>query len=263
MRCGAGVRRGTRGSAALSHCVYFCHCQWFSRVPYGNTPSDFEASRFARKPHEEKVLRTTAKRVSEREATSPSLSSATSAEGYNPWLVLGLKPGVSTQTLRMRYHELMKEVHPDLEPNGVGDIPRMNQINKAYEIITKSPTLDHRYRNLISDTQYFYYRFLPEWMARNVDEMPRYWSWIRWRLPSGFQLLILCCSCYMVGRFYRAFPILTSVFLLSVSIDVLFHTMIAPATCSMLFLYSILSSQSYNMAWLTSPRSFLSRELGY
>nr|CCC91728.1 putative chaperone protein DNAj [Trypanosoma congolense IL3000] len=190
-------------------------------------------------------------------------TSAGAAEGYDPWRVLGLKPGVSAQAVRLRYHELMREVHPDLEPNRVGDISRLNQINKAYEIITKSPTLDRRYRNLVSDTQYFYYKVLPEWMARNIDEMPRYWSWVRWRTPGPFQVFLLCCGCYMVGRFYAAFPVLTTAFLVSFMFDVVFHTMTAPATCSMLFLYAVMSSQSYDMAWLTSPKSFLSRELGY
>lgn len=249
--------------------------------PYGSVPADIEQSRYAQKPREEDVLRGAAGRVSagggdnansNRDQTSARRRRAdgsdvndgpTAAAGYNPWEVLGVKPGASNQTIRLRYHELMRQVHPDLDPNGVGDIPRLNQINKAYEIITQSPTLDRRYRNLVSDTQYFYYRFLPEWMARNVDEMPRYWSWVKWRTPGAFQVFLWCCGCYMIGRFYVAFPMLTSVFLASLVVDILFHTMTAPATCSMLFLYAIMSAQSFDMAWLTSPKTFLRRELGY
>ncbi|KAH9599304.1 DnaJ domain [Trypanosoma melophagium] len=249
-------------------------------VPYGSVPADIGESRHAQKPREEDVLRGNTKRTSSSSSsshTSTSTSSsknsnnnnnnksdeASEAVGYNPWEVLGVKPGASSQTIRLRYHELMREVHPDLEPGGTGDIPRLNQINKAYEIITKSPTLDKRYRNLVSDTQYFYYRFLPEWMARNVDEMPRYWSWVKWRTPGAFHVFLCCCGCYMIGRFYAAFPLLTTAFVFSVVFDILFHTMTAPATCSMLFLYSIMSSQSYDMGWLTSPKTFLRRELGY
>ncbi|KEG08343.1 putative chaperone protein DNAj [Trypanosoma grayi] len=231
-------------------------------APYGSVPADIEHSRHAQKPREEDVMGGKSKRASAAGGGGDD-GAATEAIGYNPWEVLGVKPGASNQTVRLRYHELMRQVHPDLEPNGVGDIPRLNQINKAYEIITKSPTLDRRYRNLVSDTQYFYYKVLPEWMARNVDEMPRYWSWVKWRTPGAFQVFLWCCGFYMVGRFYAAFPLLTTVFVVSVLFDILFHTMTAPATCSMLFLYSIMSSQSYDMAWLTSPKSFLRRELGY
>ncbi|ESL09260.1 hypothetical protein TRSC58_03023 [Trypanosoma rangeli SC58] len=231
-------------------------------APYGSVPADIEQSRHAPKPREEDVVRDAA-RPTAAGGGSGRDEGAAAAAGYNPWEVLGVKPGASTQTIRLRYHELMRELHPELDPKGVGNIPRLNQVNKAYEIITKSPTLDRRYRNLVSDTQYFYYKFLPEWMARNVDEMPRYWSWVRWRTPGVFQVFLCCCGCYMVGRFYAAFPLLTAIFVASVVFDTLFHTMTAPATCSMLFLYSIMTAQSYDMAWLTSPKSFLRRELGY
>lgn len=222
------------------------------------------------RPHEEDVLRNERMRTAAAGGTDKTAEEAhaeamtSHIAGYNPWEVLGLKAGASNQTIRLRYHELMKEVHPDMATNGTGgDIPRLNQINKAYELITKSPTLDKRYRNLVSDTQHFYYRFLPEWMARNVDEMPRYWSWTKWRTPTGFQIFLVCFAFYACGRLFAAFPKLTTVFVASVAFDILFHTMIAPATLSFLFLYSIMAYRSYDMAWLTSPRGFLRRELGY
>lgn len=242
--------------------------RWQSKGPaYGSIPGDIESSRGAAKPTEAEVEQMESRRRrlhgghTAEEADQEAVT--THVAGYNPWEVLGLKAGASTQTIRLRYHELMKEVHPDMAADGVGDIPRLNQINKAYELITKSPTLDRRYRNLVSDTQYFYYRFLPEWMARNVDEMPRYWSWMKWRTPSGFHIFLMCVGFYALGRFYAAFPLLTSVFLVSVGIDVLLHTMLAPAALCMLFLYSIMAYRSYDMAWLTSPKGFLRRELGY
>ncbi|KPA76135.1 putative mitochondrial chaperone protein DNAj [Leptomonas pyrrhocoris] len=235
-------------------------------VGYGTVPSDIDAPRDAHKPLEEDVHRAERRRQHGHAGTAEEADReavSTHVAGYNPWEVLGLKPGASTQTIRVRYHELMKEVHPDMATDGVGDIPRLNQINKAYELITKSPTLDRRYRNLVSDTQYFYYKFLPEWMARNVDEMPRYWSWVKWRTPGGFHVFLLLVAFYVLGRFYAAFPMLTTVFLLTVVLDILLHTMLAPASLCMLFLYSILAYRSYDMAWLTSPKGFLRRELGY
>lgn len=206
-----------------------------------------------------------------RAASMPVSSSATAAaaadhsapsSGYNPWEVLGLKPGATQHDIRMRYHEMIKTCHPDLDPNG-GNIGMLNQINKAYELISKSPTLDKRYRGLVSDTQYFYYKFLPEWMAKNVDEMPRYWSWVKWRTPSVFVIFLWLAGAWVVGRFYAAFPFFTSCAMVSIVIDVLFHTMIAPAVFSMLFMNAVMTSQSYSLSWLTSPKSFLKRELGY
>ncbi|KAG5508177.1 hypothetical protein JKF63_05432 [Porcisia hertigi] len=233
---------------------------------YGSVPADIDAPRGAVKPTEEELHREERRRRHGRAANAEEAhreAVSTHVSGYNPWEVLGLKPGASAQTIRLRYHELMKQVHPDMAADGTGDIPRLNQINKAYELITKSPTLDRRYRNLVSDTQYFYYKFLPEWMARNVDEMPRYWSWAKWRIPSGFHIVLLLCGFYALGRFYAAFPLLTTIFFLTVALDVLLHTMLAPAALCMLFLYSIMAYRSYDMAWLTSPKGFLRRELGY
>lgn len=261
-------RKVTKTTAAAWTTAMTSARRWQSTngIGYGTVPSDIDAPRGSQKPSEAEILREERRRQhghagSAEEANHEAVT--TNVAGYNPWEVLGLKPGASTQTIRLRYHELMKEVHPDMATDGVGDIPRLNQINKAYELITKSPTLDRRYRNLVSDTQFFYYKFLPEWMARNVDEMPRYWSWVKWRTPGGFHVFLLLVSFYVLGRFYAAFPMLTSVFLVTVVLDILLHTMLAPASLCMLFLYSIMAYRSYDMAWLTSPKGFLRRELGY
>lgn len=183
---------------------------------------------------------------------------------YNPWEVLGLKPGASPHDIRLRYHELLQECHPEYVKNGTQpNVIRLNQVNKAYEIVTKSPTLDKRYRNLVSDTQRLYYRILPEWIAKNIDEQPRYLSWIRWRVPSLLQIFFLLFGMYAMGRFYVHFPVLTVVFFLCVSMDFLLHTMSAPFALSMLFLSTVVSNQTYTMSWLVSPRSMLQGELGY
>jgi hypothetical protein len=262
------LNNGVSGLSVASSGVWTATRRWQSTsgVGYGTVPSDIDAPRGAQKPTEAEVHREERRRQHGHAGTAEEANRdavTTPVSGYNPWEVLGLKPGASTQTIRLRYHELMKEVHPDMATDGVGDIPRLNQINKAYELITKSPTLDRRYRNLVSDTQYFYYNFLPEWMARNVDEMPRYWSWVKWRTPGGFHIFLLLVGFYVLGRFYAAFPMLTTVFLVTVLLDVLLHTMLAPASLCMLFLYSIMAYRSYDMAWLTSPKGFLRRELGY
>lgn len=183
---------------------------------------------------------------------------------YDPWAVLGLTPGASAHAIRLKYHELLTECHPEYVKRGAEpDIVRLNQINKAYEIITRSPTLDKRYRNLVSDAQRIYYRFLPEWMAKNVDEAPRYISWVRWRVPTALQLFMLAFGCYALGRFYVAFPAPTTVLLTCIAMDYLLHTMSAPFAFSILFLHAMFSGKTYSMSWLLSPRGFLQDGLSY
>eukprot|EP00758_Cryptobia_borreli_P002508 Tbor_TRINITY_DN3080_c0_g1::TRINITY_DN3080_c0_g1_i2::g.17408::m.17408 len=183
---------------------------------------------------------------------------------YNPWEVLGLSPGASPHLVRLKYHDLLQECHPEYVKHGKSpDIIRLNQINKAYEIITRSPTLDKKYRNLISDSQKIYYRILPEWMAKNVDEMPRYVSWVRWRAPTPLQVFLLLFGCYATGRLYVDFPVFTTVFLSCLIMDFLFHTMSAPFALSLLFLNALLTRKTYSMAWLLSPRELLQGPLSY
>ena len=183
---------------------------------------------------------------------------------YNPWEVLGLQPHCSAHAVRLRYHELLQECHPDYcKAGGEGDITRLNEVNKAYEIITKSPTLDRRYRNLVNDKQRLYYKFLPEWMAKNVDDMPRYVSYARWKYAPSAQMVILASACFMLGKLYMTFPFFTLLFFAAVMVDVLFHTMFAPSAGAILAIMAVINRQSYSMSWLQSPKNFLQRNLGY
>jgi hypothetical protein len=181
---------------------------------------------------------------------------------YNPWEVLGLKPGASAHDIRVRYHNLLKEVHPDMSIQG-GDIARLNQINKAYEIITRSPTLDKGYRRLVSDTQRFYYRYLPEWISRNLDETPRYWCWARWKLAGWYWYAVLGFIMFMIGKTWVHFPLEIYLFFGTVAVDFLLHTMMAPMLATMLLMKVLTAPGEETMAWLMSPKSFLQRELGY
>ena len=192
-------------------------------------------------------------------------ASETDSQHYDPWAVLGLKPGASTNDIRLRYHELMREFHPSLAKTANGGDPiRLAQINKAYDLITKSPTLDRRFRNLVSESQYHYYKVLPDWMARNVDEMPRYWSWFKWRLKGSAQTaMILGTLCFFIGTCFKNWPVLTTVLFVSFGLDILLHTTAAPGVLGMLFIKMCATTRAHDLSWVMSMKATLQRDLTY
>jgi hypothetical protein len=183
--------------------------------------------------------------------------------GYDPWAILGLKPGASTNDIRLRYHDLMRLHHPTLSKTG-GDPIKLAQINKAYDLVTKSPSLDRRFRNLVSDSQFNYYKVLPEWMARNVDEMPRYWSWYKWQIKSSYMTIILLSTlCFICGKFFREYPVLTTVMFIAFALDILLHTTMAPGVMVVLMMKAFATPASYDLSWLQSMKHNLQRDLSY
>eukprot|EP00759_Apiculatamorpha_spiralis_P049809 PhF_6_TR44476/c0_g1_i1/m.68477 len=196
-------------------------------------------------------------------ASSTSSSTIGSGPKYDPYFVLGIRSGAPAHELRDRYHTLMQQYHPEMASDGIGDIEKMQEIDKAYILVTQAPTQDKRYRNLISDTQRMYYNVLPEWIAKNLDDMPRYWAWARWRL--NFTYFALACSlvCLVMGKMYKSHPnwIHTAVFCFIV--DCMFHTMFFPMIMFGIFFRAFGDTQQYSMAWLNSPKNFLRRQLDY
>lgn len=182
---------------------------------------------------------------------------------YDPWAILSLKPGASTNEVRMRYHDLVKECHPEYATNGTGDLHRFNEIDKAYQLITRAPALDKRYRNLITESQYVYYKLLPQWMAKNVDEMPRYWSWLRWKFSSRQFFAGVALFCFLTARFGSEHPKMTTLVFVTFLVDCLIHTMAAPVVFILLFYKAIVANPSYDLAWFHSPKGMLRRSLGY
>ncbi len=197
-------------------------------------------------------------------AVPPPGPASFSAEqpGYDPWQVLGLKPGASQHDIRVRYHDLTKQYHPEYNADG-GDLTKFNEVDKAYQLITRSPTLDKRYRNLVSDTQYVYYKYLPQWISKNLDEMPRYWSWARWRLPPRSFWGFLAVFCFCLGRFAPYYPKLTLLVLVAFAFDCVLHTMSAPIVFVLLFYKAIVANPGYTLAWFHSPKGMLRRALDY
>lgn len=183
---------------------------------------------------------------------------------YDPWAVLGLKPGASPHDLRLRYHELLTKYHPDFVPKGeAGDVETLQKVEQAYQLITKSPTLDKRYQSLVSDTQRAYYRFLPMWMAKNVDEMPRYWSWLRWKLSGIWFWGLLGMFTYVYGKMAARYPFWAICVGLAFLCDMAFHIMLTPAIVTILLMKSLFGGNTYNLTWLQSPKGFLIRGLTY
>jgi hypothetical protein len=198
------------------------------------------------------------------QASSTSADGATDQVQYDPWKVLGLKEGASAHDIRLRYHELLKEHHPDyVEAGKTPDMDKLHEIEQAYQHITKAPTIDRRYRNLVSNSQYVYYKFLPQWMARNVDEMPRYWSWLKWRIGGVAWWFTMMGMAYVMGYIATKYPKYVFAASTAFLFDCLFHTNACPPICIMVGVMAIFSGDTYDMAWFSSPKGFLTKPLTY
>ncbi len=55
----------------------------------------------------------------------------------NPYAVLGVEPGTSQEDIKKAYRNLAKKYHPDLHPNDPVAASKMNEINAAYDILSK------------------------------------------------------------------------------------------------------------------------------
>ena len=182
---------------------------------------------------------------------------------YNPWSVLGVTKGSPKNVLRERYHSLMQQHHPYFVKEGKGDLKKVREIDEAYLWVTKSPTMDKRYKNLITDTGKLYYLLLPKWMAKNLDEMPRYWNWIRWKISNaGFYVFILCLL-YVLGRLYPTHHHFVKAIFVTFLADCIFHTAVAPMLLIAMFFRILGEQRHYSLSWLQSPKGFWRRDLDY
>lgn len=184
---------------------------------------------------------------------------------YDPWAVLGVKKGASLHDIRLQYHNLSQLYHPDMAKDpATADIIKWNEVDRAYQIITKSSTLDKRFRKHVSGVQLTYYKYLPEWMSRNVDEMPRWWTWMKWRTDGGWALWGVCSFClYVWGCFAIWYPYVAFIVSLAIVTDVLFHTTLAPIAFTITILKWLMMRNAEDMSFMTSPKGFLRRSLTY
>ncbi|WP_026659775.1 J domain-containing protein [Butyrivibrio sp. AC2005] len=60
----------------------------------------------------------------------------------NPYETLGVQPGASDEEIKKAYRNLAKKYHPDLHPNDEAASAKMNEINAAYDILSKPHSSD-------------------------------------------------------------------------------------------------------------------------
>ncbi len=58
----------------------------------------------------------------------------------DPYKVLGVTPGTSQEDIKKAYRTLAKKYHPDLHPDDPAAAAKMNEINAAYDILSKPHT---------------------------------------------------------------------------------------------------------------------------
>lgn len=58
----------------------------------------------------------------------------------DPYKVLGVAPGASPEEIKTAYRTLAKRYHPDLHPDDAAAAEKMNEINVAYDILSKPHT---------------------------------------------------------------------------------------------------------------------------
>ena len=184
---------------------------------------------------------------------------------YDPWVVLGLKKGASQHDVRMQYHNLSQLYHPTMAKDpATADIIKWNEVDRAYQIITQSSTLDKRFRKHVSNFQLTYYKYLPEWMSRNVDETPRWWSWMKWRTNGGLPLGCICAfGLYVWACFAIWYPYVALFISLSIVTDFLFHTMLTPVAFTLTIMKWSIMRNADDMSFVTSPKGFLRRPLNW
>ncbi len=55
----------------------------------------------------------------------------------DPYKVLGVAPGASEEEIKKAHRNLAKKYHPDMNPGDAYAAEKMNEINAAYDILTK------------------------------------------------------------------------------------------------------------------------------
>ena len=90
----------------------------------------------------------------------------------DPYKVLEISPGASEEEIKKSYRTLAKKYHPDLNPGNAYAAEKMNEINAAYDILTKPGA--ERYRRTYTYTEEPTYT----WTQENpYEENETYWRW--------------------------------------------------------------------------------------
>ncbi|SFC48759.1 J domain-containing protein [Butyrivibrio sp. YAB3001] len=90
----------------------------------------------------------------------------------DPYKVLGVNPGASEEEIKKAHRRLAKKYHPDLNPGDASAAERMNEINAAYDILTRPGA--ERYRQTYTYTEQPTYAQKEENPFENAGT---YWEW--------------------------------------------------------------------------------------
>ena len=91
----------------------------------------------------------------------------------DPYKVLGVAPGATDEEIKKAHRTLAKKYHPDLNPGNSAAAEKMNEINAAYDILTKPGA--ERYRQA-----YNTYSEGPEYTYKEENPFENYGTYWRW-----------------------------------------------------------------------------------
>ncbi len=90
----------------------------------------------------------------------------------DPYKVLGVSPGATQEEIKKAHRTLAKKYHPDLNPGNAYAAEKMNEVNAAYDILTKPGA--ERYRQAYTYTEEPSYAREEENPFENYGT---YWQW--------------------------------------------------------------------------------------
>ena len=90
----------------------------------------------------------------------------------DPYKVLGVAPGASEEEIKRAHRTLAKKYHPDTNPGNAAAAEKMNEINAAYDILTKPGA--ERYRQAYTYTEERTYAQKEE---NPYENFGTYWQW--------------------------------------------------------------------------------------
>ena len=70
----------------------------------------------------------------------------------DPYKVLGITPGASEDEIKRAHRRLAKKYHPDTNPGNAAAAEKMNEINAAYDILTKPGAERYRQAPIVRKT---------------------------------------------------------------------------------------------------------------
>ncbi|MCR5558296.1 MAG: J domain-containing protein [Butyrivibrio sp.] len=94
----------------------------------------------------------------------------------DPYKVLGVAPGASEEEIKKAHRTLAKKYHPDMNPGDAYAAEKMNEINAAYDILTRSGAERYRQPYTYAEPQ-SQARPYAEKEANPFENYGTYWRW--------------------------------------------------------------------------------------